>query len=260
MSRFAIRTPYLIIVSCLIILVLGVSSIVRMPVDMFPSMNVPVVIVATFYSGMPPEQVEGNITYHLERFFTLASGIDHIESRSLNGVSVIKVYFQPGTDADSAAATIANLALADMRDLPPGTLAPIVLKSDASSLPVCLITLNGQGLSDTQLKDVAQNVVRNQLASVHGAAVPQPFGGRWRQIMFYVDPYKLEAHQLSPMDVVRAVNEANIVLPAGDVQIGRFDYNLYTNSQFSVSDMNQTPIKVVGQAPVRISDIGVAKD
>jgi multidrug efflux pump subunit AcrB len=260
MSRFAIGSPYFIVVICLIICLLGTVSIVRMPVDLFPPMNFPVVVVATLYSGMPPEQIEGNITFHLERFFMLASGIDHIESRSLNGVSLIKVYFQPGTDADTAAASIANLAVADMRDLPPGTLPPIVLKSDASSLPVCLITLNGEGLTDTQLKDVAQNVVRNQLASVPGAAVPQPFGGRWRQLMFYVDPSKLEARQLSPMDVVRAVNEANVVLPAGDVQIGGFDYDIYTNSQFNLSDMNQTPLKVIGQSPVRISDVGEAKD
>ena len=260
MSRFAIGAPYFIVVVCLVICLLGTVSVVRMPVDLFPSMNFPVVVVATLYSGMPPEQIEGNITFHLERFFMLASGIDHIESRSLNGVSLIKVYFQPGTDADTAAASIANLAVADMRDLPPGTLPPIVLKSDASSLPVCLITLNGEGLTDTQLKDVAQNVVRNQLASVPGAAVPQPFGGRWRQVMFYVDPTKLEARQLSPMDVVRAVNDANVVLPAGDVQIGGFDYNIYTNSEFNLSDMNQTPLKVVGQSPVRISDVGEAKD
>jgi multidrug efflux pump subunit AcrB len=140
MSRFAIRTPYLIIVCGLIILVLGVSSVARMPVDMFPSMNVPVVVVATFYPGMPPEQIEGNITYHLERFFTLASGIDHIESRSLNGVSIIRVYFQPETNADADAAMIANFAVSDMKDLPPGTFPPVVLKSDASSLPVCLVS------------------------------------------------------------------------------------------------------------------------
>ena len=194
---------------------------VRMPVDLFPAMNIPVVAVATFYSGMPPEQIEGNITYHLERFFTLASGIDHMESRSLAGVSLIKVYFQPGTNPDSAVTTIASLAMAEISHLPPGTLPPFVLKMDASSLPVCLVTLKGDGLSETQLKDLAQNVVRNQLAGVPGAAVPQPFGGRWREIMLYVDPYKLEARQLSLMDVVRAMNESNLVLPAGDVQIGK---------------------------------------
>ena len=231
-----------------------------MPVDMFPTMNIPVVVVATFYSGMPPEQIEGNITFHLERMFTLASGIEHIESRSLPGVSVIRVYFQPGSNADSAASTIANLAMADMRDLPPGTLPPIVLKSDASSLPVCLVTFKDEDLNETALKDLAQNFVRNQLASVPGASVPQPFGGRWRQIQFYVDPYKLEARQLSLMDVVRAVNESNVVLPAGDVQIGNLDYAIYANSQANLKTMNQTPIKIVGQSPVDISDVGQAKD
>jgi multidrug efflux pump subunit AcrB len=260
MSRFAIKTPFLILVVCLIVALLGTVSVARMPVDMFPTMNIPVVVVATFYSGMPPEQIEGDITTHLERFFTLASGIEHIESRSLNGVSVIKVYFQPGSNADSATSTIANLAMADMRDLPPGTLPPVVLKFDASSLPVCLVTLKGDGLSETRLKDLAQNFVRNQLASVQGASIPQPFGGRWRQIMFYVDPYKLESRQLSPMDVVRAVNDTNIVLPAGDVEIGHYDYNIYANSQLELNNMNQAPLKVVGQAPVRMSDVGEAKD
>jgi multidrug efflux pump subunit AcrB len=260
MSRFAIRTPYLIIVSCLIILVLGVSSVARMPVDMFPSMNVPVVIVATFYSGMPPEQVEGNITYHLERFFTLASGIDHIESRSLNGVSIIRVYFQPDTNADTDAATIANLAVSDMKDLPPGTLPPVVLKSDASSLPVCLVTMNGDGMTDGALKDIAQNFVRNQLAGVPGASIPQPFGGPWRQIQFYVDPYKLESRQLSPMDVVRALNQSNLVLPAGDVKIGNLDYDIYSNAQFNLKNAGQYPIKMNGENPVLMSDVGQLKD
>src|ERR1700748_1520480 len=191
MSGFAIRTPYLIVVVCLIIAVLGITSIARMPVDMFPAMNVPVVIVATFYSGMPPEQVEGNITYHLERFFTLASGIDHIESRSLNGVSIIRVYFQSNTNADIDAATIANLAVSDLKRLPPGTLPPVVLKSDASSLPVCLVGVSGAGLAGAQLHDYAQIPARNQISVIKGAEIPPPFGGKYRQIMVYVDPFKL---------------------------------------------------------------------
>jgi multidrug efflux pump subunit AcrB len=260
-SRFAIRTPYLIVVVCAAIVVLGIVSMARMPVDLFPAMNIPVVAVATFYPGMPPEQVEGNITFHLERFFTLASGIDHMESRSLAGVSLIKVYFQPGTNPDSAVTTIASLAMAEISHLPPGTLPPFVLKFDARSLPVCLVTLKGDGLSETQLKDVSQNVVRNQLAGVMGAAVPQPFGGRWREIMLYADPFKLESHQMSLMDVVRAMNDSNVVLPAGDVQIGRYDYNIYANSQVTnIVDINQIPLKVVNSSPVRVSDIGVAKD
>jgi multidrug efflux pump subunit AcrB len=260
-SRFAIKTPYLIVVVCVIVTILGGVAIVRMPVDLFPSMNIPVVAVATFYSGMPPEQIEGNITYHLERFFTLASGIEHMESRSLSGVSLIKVYFQPGSNPDSAVTTIASLAMAEISHLPPGTLPPFVLKMDASSLPVGLVAFQGEGLSETQLRDLAQNVVRNQLASVQGAAVPQPFGGRSRQIMLYADPFKLEAHQLSPMDIVRALGESNVILPAGDVRIGRYDYNIYANSEISkVDDINQVPVKLAGLNPVRVSDIGSAKD
>src|SRR5664280_3551027 len=125
MSRFAIRYPYLIIVACLMICVVGVSSLVRMPVDLFPQIKIPVVVVATFFSGMPPEQIETDITGRFERFFTLASGIDHMESRSLPGVSLIKIYFQPGTDPDAAVSEISNLAMADLRKLPPGTLPPV---------------------------------------------------------------------------------------------------------------------------------------
>jgi multidrug efflux pump subunit AcrB len=215
MSRFALRYPYLIIVACLITCVLGVSCLLRMPVDLFPEIKIPVVVVATFYSGMPPEQVETSITGRFERFFTLASGVDHMESRSLPGVSLIKIYFQPGSNPDAAVTTIANLATANLRRLPPGTLPPVVLKFDASSLPVCLITLKGEGLDETQLRDQAQYNVRNQVANVPGASVPQPFGGRYRQIQIYVDPLKLEANQLSVMDVVRAVNDSNLILPAG---------------------------------------------
>jgi multidrug efflux pump subunit AcrB len=260
-SRFAINNPFFIIVVCLIILVVGTTSLSRMPVDMFPAMNIPVVVVATFYSGMPPEQIETDITSRFERFFTLGSGIEHMESRSLPGVSVIKVYFQPGTNPDSAVTTISNLAMAQLRRLPPGTLPPVVLKFDASSLPVCLVTLKGEGLDETKLRDLAQFQVRNQIASVPGASVPQPFGGSYRQIMVYTDPNKLEAHQLSIMDVVRSINESNLILPTGDVQIGQQDYNIYTNSQLdTVDQINDLPIKMVGQAPVRVADIGIAKD
>ncbi len=261
MSRFSIRYPYLIIVICLMVCVIGITSIVRMPVDLFPSIKIPVVVVATFYSGMPPEQIENDITGRFERFFTLGSGIDHIESRSLPGVSLIKVYFQPGTNADSAVTTISNLAMAQLRRLPPGTLPPVVLKFDASSLPVCLITLKGEGLNETQLRDLGQFAVRNQVANVQGASVPQPFGGRYRQIMVYVDPLKLEAHQLSVMDVVRSVNDSNLILPAGDVKIGPIDYGLYTNSQLrGVKDISKLPLKTVNGVPVMLADVGHAED
>jgi len=261
MSGFSIRNPYLIVVLCLVVMILGTVSVSDMPVDMFPPISLPVVAVATFYSGMPPQQIETNITYHLERQFTLAGGIDHMESRSLPGVSLVKVYFRAGTDPDADAATISSLAMSDLRDMPPGTYPPIVLKQDASSIPVALVPLSGSGLNESKLKDIGQNFVRNQLASVAGASVPQPFGGRWRQIMLYADPYKLEANQLSPMDVVRTINDANVILPAGDVQIGRTDYNIYTNSMLKgADDIAQVPLKMVGQAPVRVGDVATPQD
>jgi HAE1 family hydrophobic/amphiphilic exporter-1 len=261
MSGFAIRYPFFIIVLCLMVAIVGTVTLVRMPVDLFPPINIPVVVVATFYSGMPPQQIETDITDPFERWFTLGSGIDHIESRSLPGVSLIKIYFQPGTDPNSDLSNISNLAMADLRRLPPGTLPPVVLKFDASSLPVCLITLKGQGLNETQLRDLGQYNVRNQIAGVPGASVPQPFGGRYRQIMVYVDPLKLEAHELSVMDVVRTVNESNLILPAGDVKIGPVDYNLYTNSQVpTTQQLNDMPLKTVGASSVLVRDIGQAKD
>src|SRR5678809_735680 len=254
MSRFSIRNPYFIVVVCLMVAVVGITSLVRMPVDLFPTINIPEVVVATFYSGMPPEEIETEITGRFERFFTLGSGIEHMESRSLPGVSIIKVFFQPGTSADSDVNEISNLAMADLRRLPPGTLPPIVQKFDASSLPVCLITLGGEGLNETRLRDVGQYDVRNQVANVQGASVPQPFGGKYRQIMVYVDPLKLEAHQLSVMDVVRAVNDANLILPAGDVRIGPLDYNIYCNSQIEkIDDINRIPLKTVGNSSVLVA-------
>jgi multidrug efflux pump subunit AcrB len=261
MSGFSIRNPYFIMVICLALIVIGVTSLARMPVDLFPSINLPEVVVATFYSGMPPQDIETDITDPLERFFTLASGIDHMESRSLLGVSIIRVYFQPGTSADADVTELSNLALADLKRLPPGTLPPVVLKFDASSLPVCLVTLKGQDLNQTQLHDIGQFAIRNQIAVVKGAEIPPPFGGKYRQIMVYVDPYKLSSRQLSPMDVVSAVNNFNLILPAGDVKVGPYDYYVYSNSL--VNDMDQlgnVPVKTVGNSWVSVKDVGEAAD
>jgi HAE1 family hydrophobic/amphiphilic exporter-1 len=261
MPGFSIRNPYLIIVLCLTLLVIGVTSMARMPVDLFPPINLPEAVVATFYSGMPPEDIETDITDPLERFFTLGSGIDHMESRSMLGVSIIKVYFQPGTNADADVSELSNLALADLKRLPPGTLPPVVLKFDASSLPVALVTVKGEGLTETQLHDYAQFAIRNQIAVVPGAEIPIPFGGKYRQIMVYVDPYKLESRQLSLMDVVHAVNGANLILPAGDVKMGPYDYFVYSNSLVdNMDELGKVPLKVNGNSWVTVNDVGKAED
>ena len=210
---------------------MGVTTVARMPVDLFPEINIPVVVVATFYAGMPPQQIEADITDSYERFFTLGSGIDHIESRSLPGVSLIKIYFQPGTDAERRRQQYLESGHGQLRRLPPGTLPPVVLKFDASNLPVCLVTLEGQGLE----RDATQ-----RSGAVYGAQSDRQRARRFRAAalrrqvpanQIYVDPVKLEAHQLQLMDVVRSVNESNLILPAGDVRIGPKDYNIYANSQ-----------------------------
>jgi multidrug efflux pump subunit AcrB len=261
MPRFALKYPYFIIMICLVVALIGTFTVVQMPVDLFPPIDMPVVVVATFYNGMPPQQIEADITNTFERFFTLGANIDHSESRSLTGVSLIKIYFKPGTDPNVAVSNIANLAMADLRRLPPGTLPPVVLGMDASTQPVCLVTLKGQGLNETNLKDLAQFEVRNQISNVQGASVPQPYGGTYRQIQIYVDPLKLEARNLSLNDVVSSVNSSNLILPAGDVRIGSKDFNIYANSQFpDANSMNQMPLKTVGNSSVLVADVGKAVD
>ncbi len=263
MAGFSLRNPHTVIVGALIIAILGITAFVRMPVDVFPSLHIPVVEVATFYPGMPPLDVEADITTRFERFFTLGSDIEHIESRSLPGVSVIKVFFHPGVNLDAAAAQLGNLAMADLRHLPPGTLPPLVLKSGASSLPVTLVTVSGEGLSETQLRDQAQYNIRNWLATVGGTSVPPPFGGKYRQIMVYVDPSALQARGMTLMSVVKAVNRANLIIPAGDAKIGSTDYFVYTNSMIDNPEaINEVPVKVGGPdaRPVFVGDIGHAED
>ena len=261
MPKFAIRFPFFILMLCLVVALVGTVTVARMPVDLFPQIDMPVVVVATFYNGMPPQQIEADITDTFERFFTLAANVDHSESRSLTGVSLIKIYFKPGTDPNAALSNIANLAMADLRRLPPGTLPPVVLGMDASTQPVCLVTLRGKGLGETALKDLAQFQVRNQISNVQGASVPQPYGGTYRQIQIYVDPLKMEARNLSLNDIVKSVDSSNLILPAGDVRIGSKDYNIYANSQFpSAESMNAMPLKSVGNSSVLVGDIGKAVD
>ena len=262
MPGFALRNPYLIIVGALIVVLLGATALVEMPVDVFPDLKIPAVVVATFYSGMPPGEIEMDITTRFERFFTLANGVEHIESRSLPGVSMIKVYFHSNVDINAAASSLANLAMADLRHMPPGTLPPIVLPFDASSLPVTLVTVSGKGFGQTLLHDQAQYNIRNQLATVSGASVPPPFGGKYRQIMVYVNREALQSRGLTLMDVVHALNNANLIIPAGDAKIGPTDYFIYTNSMIDhPENINDVPIKVgPGQAPVYVRDIGHAED
>ena len=262
MPGFSLRNPYTIIVAALAILILGATAFMRMPTDVFPEIKIPAVVIATFYQGMPPLDMEDNITFRYERFLTLGSNIEHIESRSLSGVSIIKVFFQPGTNIEAAAAQMGTLAMADLGVMPPGTLPPLVLQYDASSLPVVLVTLEGKGYGETQLEDEARYNVRNQLATVPGASVPIPFGGKFRQIMVYADPQALQARGMSLMDLVKSIDQSNLILPAGDVKIGAKDYYVYSNSMVpKVSEIGRLPVKVgQGQAAVLVNDVAKVED
>jgi len=259
---FSLRNPHSVVVGALLTIILGIAAFLRMPVDVFPKLDIPVAVVATFYPGMPPLDMEADITTRFERFFTLGSDIEHMESRSLPGVSIIKVFFQPGVDLSAATATLGNLAMADLRHLPPGTLPPLILKSGASSLPVTLVTVSGQGFSEAQLRDQAQYNIRNWIATVPGTSVPPPFGGKYRQIMAYVNRDALQARGLTLLDVVHSLNDTNLIIPAGDAKIGSTDYFVYSNSMIpDAAEINQVPVKVgPGQAPVFVSDVGHAED
>ncbi len=231
--------------------------------DVFPSLKIPAVVVATFYPGMPPLDIERDITTRYERFFTLGSGIDHMESRfRCPGVSMIRVYFQPDVDVDAAASQLGTLAMADLGVLPPGTLPPLVLKFDASSLPVVLVTMEGKGFSEVDLQDQARYNVRNQIATVQGASIPLPFGGKFRQIMAYADRKALEARGLTLLDVVNSLDQTNLILPAGDAKIGSTDYFIYSNSMVPhIDELNSVPVKVgKGEVPVLLKDVAEVKD
>ncbi|MBI1353419.1 MAG: MMPL family transporter [Acidobacteria bacterium] len=261
MSGFSIRNPYFVLVCALILCIVGAAALLRMPVDMFPALDQTVVVVATFYPGMPPEQIENDLTGRLERFLTLAPGIDYMESRSLPGVSIIRVAFQRGTNPDTATSAIVNLAAAEQRRLPPGTIPSLVVRADASSLPVCLVAVKGANMTEAELRDITHYKVRTQLAKLPGAAVPPPFGGKYRQIMVYVDPQRMQGVDVSPMDVVRALNAANVILPSGNIRIGPLDYPIYTNSQFrDLEGILDVPVRVDGRTTLTIGDVGTAKD
>ncbi len=258
MPQFSLRQPHIIIVAALLIAILGVLAFAQMPVDVFPRLYIKAAVVATFYPGFAPLAMEQDITSRYERFFTLGNGIEHIESRSIPGVSAITVYFHSDIDIGVGAANLATLAMGDLGLMPPGTLPPLVLEYNASSsIPVILVTVSGP-YSETELQNEARYNVRNFMATIEGAAVPYPFGGKIRQIMAYVDRQKLQAQGITLEDAVNAINATNQILPSGDAKIGPYDWYIYSNGQIpSPEALNQVPIKIgPSQAPTYFGDIG----
>ncbi len=261
MVRASLHNPYAVVAISLIVVILGVVSFQNMVVDIFPEINLPVVAVATFYKGMGPSEIEGAITLRLEQLYLQASYVEHIESRSLAGVSLIKIYFHPSYDVNAGMAEITSLTYSALRYLPQGVFPPIIIKFGAASLPIGTLTVNSETLGEKEVRDLAYYGVRPQLANVPGVFVAPSFGGTVRQITVFLDRERMLARGLSTNEVVSAVNAESLLLPAGNVKIGDFDYNVYTNSliQF-VEQMNDIPIKVVNGVPVLLKDVGKAAD
>lgn len=276
----ALHNPYAVVAISLIVMILGVVSFQNMVVDIFPEINLPVVAIATFYKGMGPSEIEGAITLRLEQLYLQASYVEHIESRSLPGVSLIKVYFHPSYDVNAGMSEITSLTYSALRYLPQGVFPPIIIKFGAASLPIGTLTVSSETLSEKDVRDVAQRSllpqvalsekevrdlayygVRPQLANVPGVFVAPSFGGTVRQITVFLDRERMLARSLSITDVVSAVNAQSLLLPAGNVKIGDLDYNVYTNSliQF-IEQINEIPVKIVNGVPVLLKDVGRAAD
>ena len=259
--RLALGNPYLVVVAMIGVGLFGVLNLVRLPVDIFPDLKQPCVVLIYSYRGMPARDMERNVTTRIERMLTQASYLDRIESRSATGLSVVKVFFRPEADPNAAASQVANIAASIQRRMPPGMLPPYVLTIDPANVPVCQVVVSSETLTDAQLVDLARVIIRPQLGTVPGAAVGQAFGGKERRIMVYLDRDTLHSKGLSPMDVVAAIDVGNVVIPAGDAQIGDKDLQISSNALLPAAEaFGDIPIKVVDGKPVYIRDVATAED
>jgi len=260
--RLALRRPYTFAVFALLILILGVFSILQMPTDIFPNIDIPVVTVVWNFNGLSAQEMSTRIVTNNERgLTTTVNDIEHIESQSLNGVGIIKVFFQPHVNIGSAVAQITAICQVQLRSLPPGTTPPFIIQYNASSVPVLMLGLSGKGLNEQQLNDLATNNVRTQLATVEGAQTPFPYGGKLRQVQVDLDLHALQAKGLSPVDVVNAVSAQNLIAPSGTMKIDRFEYAVETNSAPQVLDeLNNLPIRSVNGAMIYVRDVAHVRD
>ncbi len=260
--RLALRRPYTFIVMAIVIMIMGGLAIVRTPKDIFPNINIPVVSILWNYAGFSPEQMATRITVINERSLTLTvNDIEHIESESLAGTSVIKIFFQPGASISTALSQATAMSQTQLRQLPPGTTPPLIIQYSASTVPILQIGLSGHGLSEQQLFDLGSNFIRVQLADVEGAAIPWPYGGKMRQVQVDLDTQALQAKGLSPNDVVNALNAQNLILPSGTSKIGQYEYDVETNgSPLTTAELNDMPIKTSGNTVIYIHDVAHVRD
>ncbi|WP_028080447.1 efflux RND transporter permease subunit [Solimonas soli] len=260
--RIALSRPYTFVVLALLILIVGPLSYLRTPTDIFPDIRIPVIAVVWQYSGLPPDQMAGRMTTQFERVLTTTvNDIEHIESNSLVGFGIVKVFFQPNVNIQTANAQVTAIAQTLLKQLPAGTTPPLILNYNASTVPIIQLALSGTGFSEQNLGDLALNTIRTQLVTVPGAAVPFPFGGKSRQIMIDIDNAKLQARGLSPQDVSNALAAQNLILPVGTQKIGSFDYTVkLNNSPLGFDELNDLPIKAVNGTNVYIRDVAYVHD
>jgi len=260
--QLALRRPYTFIVLALLIVIVGPVMILRTPTDIFPSINIPVISVVWAYNGLSAEEMEGRIVSNFERALTsTVNDIEHIESQSLNGVAVVKVFFQTGASVETALAQVTAISQTVLRQLPPAITPPLIVSYNASSVPILQLALSSKKLSEQQLNDIGVNFLRTQLAVVQGASVPFPYGGKVRQVMVDIDSAALQAKGLSPTDVVNAVNAQNLILPAGTAKIGHLEYNVGMNgSPKTIEEINDLPVKTLGNSTIYLRDVGHVRD
>ena len=260
--RLALNRPYTFVVMSILLLILGPVSILRTPTDIFPNIDIPVVSVIWNYTGLSPEEMSNRIIFQYERVLTTTvNDIEHIESQSLNGIGIVKIFFHPGVQIGNAVAQVTAVSQTLLRQLPPGTTPPLVIQYNASSVPILQLALSGQGLSEQQLGDIGLNFVRTGLVSVPGAAIPYPYGGKQRQVQVDLDTNALQAKGLSPLDVVNAINNQNLILPAGTAKIGNYEYEVEMNgAPITVAELNDLPIKDVGTSTIYIHDVAYVRD
>ena len=260
--RVALDRPYTFIVLAVLILVLSPVMISRTPTDIFPNIDIPVIAVAWQYTGMNPEELEGRITGPYERILTLAvDNIEHLESTTINGQAIVKIYLQHGASLDTANAQVTGVSQTILRFLPPGTLPPIIINFSASSVPILQLGLSGNGLSEQRLNDLGQNFLRPQLVTVPGAVVPFLYGGKQRQVMIDLNPGLLQSKGLAPQDVLTAVQQQNLILPSGTAKMGPFEYDVRLNASMrTVPELNDLPVKVVGNSTIYLRDVANVRD
>jgi multidrug efflux pump subunit AcrB len=260
--RLALRRPYTFVVFGLLILILGLFSIESMPTDIFPNIDIPVITVVWNYTGLSADQIANRIVTNAERgITTTVNDVDHIESQSLVGVGLIKVYFHPQVNIGEAVGEITAISQVQLRSLPPGTTPPFIIQYNASSVPIMQLGLSGEGLTEQQLNDLATNTIRLYFATIEGAQSPFPFGGKQRQIQVDLDLEALQAHGLSPADVVTAIANQNVIAPSGTIKLDRFEYQVETNSAPSLLEaLNNLPIKAVNGTIVYIHDVAHVRD